>query len=79
MITKLSDPRNGFETWRRFLGEWEPAHRGRYRAMLMQLLQFSFTGDRRQASLGTQPTGSRMAHARWTERGEGARVRCSPS
>ena len=27
----------------------EPAHRGRYRAMLMQLLQFPFAGDRGQA------------------------------
>ena len=49
MITKLNDPANGFEIWRRFLEEWEPAHRGRYRAMLMQLLQFPFTGDRGQA------------------------------
>ena len=49
MITKLSDPENGFEIWRRFLEEWEPAHRGRYRAMLVQLLQFPFTGDRGQA------------------------------
>ena len=48
MITKLSDPANGFEIWRRFLEEWEPAHRGRHRAMLMQLLQFPFTGDRGQ-------------------------------
>ena len=43
------DPANGFEIWRRFLEEWEPAHRRRYRAMLMQLLQFPFTGDRGQA------------------------------
>ena len=50
MITKLSDPANGFEIWRRFLEEWEPAHRGRYRAMLMQLSQFPFVGDRGQAS-----------------------------
>ena len=49
MITKLSDPAIGFEIWRRFLEEWEPAHRGRYRAMLMQLLQFPFAGDRCQA------------------------------
>ena len=49
MITKLSDPANGFESWRRFLEEWEPAHRGWYRAMLMQLLQFPFTGERGQA------------------------------
>ena len=28
MITKLGDPANGFEIWRRFLEEWEPAHRG---------------------------------------------------
>ena len=40
---------NGFEIWRRFLEEWEAAHRGRYRAMLMQLLQFPFAGDRGQA------------------------------
>ena len=46
MITKHSDPANGFEIWRRFLQEWEPAHRGRYRAILMQLLQFPFVGDR---------------------------------
>ena len=49
MITKLRDPANGFEIWRRFLEEWEPAHRGRYRAMLIHLLQFPFTGDRGQA------------------------------
>ena len=49
MITKLSDPGNGFEIWRRFLEEWEPAHRGRYRAMLMQLLQFPLVGDRGHA------------------------------
>ena len=49
MITKVSDPANGFEIWRRFLEEWEPAHRGRYRAMLVQLLQFPFTGDGIQA------------------------------
>ena len=49
MITKLRDPTNGFEIWRRFLEEWEPAHRGRYRAMLVQLLQFTFAGDRGQA------------------------------
>ena len=49
MITKLSNPANGFEIWRRFLEEWGAAHRGRYRAMLMQLLQFPFVGDRGQA------------------------------
>ena len=49
MITKLIDPANGFEIWRRSLEEWEPAHRGQYRAMLMQLLQFPFVGDRGQA------------------------------
>ena len=49
MITKRSDPANRFEIWRRFLEEWEPAHRGRYRAMLMQLLQFPVVGDRGQA------------------------------
>ena len=71
--------------------------------MLMQLLQFPFSGDRGQAlkewerlarqyeaqSLdtlqdtikaaitGTQPTRSRIAEARWTQRDEAARVRCS--
>ena len=49
MLTKLSDSANGFEIWRRFVEEWEPAHRGRYRTMLMQLLQFPFMGDRGQA------------------------------
>ena len=70
--------------------------------MLMQLLQFPFTGDRGQAleewecpvpqyeaqssgtlqddqssNTGTQPTRSRMAEARWTERDEAAGARCS--
>ena len=49
MITRPSDPASGFEIWRRFLEEWEPAHRKRYPAMLMQLLQFPFMGDRDQA------------------------------
>ena len=49
MIAKLGDPTNGFEIWRHVLEEWGPAHRGRYRAMLMQLLQFPFMGDRSQA------------------------------
>ena len=48
MITKLSDPANGFENWRRFLEEWEPAHRGRCRAMLTQLLQCPLVGERGQ-------------------------------
>ena len=34
MITKLRDPANGFEIWRRSLEEWEPTNRGRCRAML---------------------------------------------
>ena len=46
MITKLSDPCNRYEIWRRFLEEWEPAHRSRYRAMLMTILQFTFARDR---------------------------------
>ena len=74
MITRLSDPVEGFEIWRRFLEEWEPVNRGRYRAMLMQLLQCPLTGSRGQAleececpvqkyeaqssNTGTQPTGS---------------------
>ena len=45
----LSDPANGFEIWRRFLEEWERAHRGRYGAMLMHLLQFAIAGNRSQA------------------------------
>ena len=49
MITKPSDPTNGYEILRRFLEEWEPAHRGRYRAMLMTILQVFFTRDRGQA------------------------------
>ena len=49
MITRLSDPVNGLEIWRRFLEEWEPVNRGRYRGMLMQLLQCPLTGSRSQA------------------------------
>ena len=49
MITRLSDPVNGLEIWRRFQKEWEPVNRGRYRAMLMQLLQCPLTGSRGQA------------------------------
>ena len=52
MITKLSDPANEFEIWRRFLEEWEPAHTGQNRAILMQLLQFPFVGERGQALEG---------------------------
>ena len=48
-ITRLSDPVDGLEIWRRFQEEWERVNRGRYRAMLMQLLQFPFVGDRGQA------------------------------
>ena len=44
MITRLSDPVNGLEIWRRYLEEWEPVNRGRHRAMLMQLLQCPPTG-----------------------------------
>ena len=47
MITKLSDPANGFEIWRRSLEEW--VNRGRYRAMLMQWLQCLLMGSRGQA------------------------------
>ena len=46
MITKLSDPANGFGIWRRFLEEREPTHRGRYG---VKLLQFPIVGDRGQA------------------------------
>ena len=49
MITRQRDPVNGLEIWRRFLEEWEPVNRGRYRGMLMQLLQCPLTGSRSQA------------------------------
>ena len=49
MITKLSDTVNGLEIWRRYLEEWEPVNRGRYGAMLMQLLQCPLIGSRGQA------------------------------
>ena len=49
MITRLSDPVNGLEIWRRFLEVWEPVNRGRYRAMLMQLLQCPLTESRGRA------------------------------
>ena len=45
MITRLSDPVNGLEIWRRFLEEWEPVNRSRYRAVLMQLLQCPLMGS----------------------------------
>ena len=48
-ITRLRDPVNGLEIWRRFLEEREQVNRGRYRAMLMQLLQYPLTGSRGQA------------------------------
>ena len=51
MITKLSDPANGFEIWRRCLEEWEPEHRGRYRAMLVQFVAVSVHG-RQRSGLG---------------------------
>ena len=49
MIARLSDPVNGLEIWRRFLEVWEPVNRGRYRAVLMQLLQCPLTESRGQA------------------------------
>ena len=49
MVTRLNDLVDGFEIWRRFLEEWEPVNRGRYRAMLTQLLQYPLTGSRGQA------------------------------
>ena len=49
MITRLSDPVNGLEIWKRFLEVWEPVNRGRHRAMLMQLLQCPLTESRGQA------------------------------
>ena len=50
MITRLSDPVNGPEIWRRFLEEREPVNRGQYRAMLMQLLQCLLMEGRGRAS-----------------------------
>jgi len=49
MVAKLEEPTNGFEVWRRFLEEWEPAHRGRFRAMLTSILNYTFPGDRGKA------------------------------
>ena len=45
MITRLSDPVHQLEIWRRFLEEWEPVNKGRYQAMLMQLLQCPLMGS----------------------------------
>ena len=39
----------GLEIWRRFLEVWEPVNSGRYRAVLMQLLQSPLTESRGQA------------------------------
>ena len=63
MITKLGDPVNGLEIWRRFLEEWEPVNRGRYRAMLMQFLQCLLAESRGQAleGVGTSCTAVRGA------------------
>ena len=87
MITKLSGPTKGFEICRRFLEEWEPAHRDRYRAMLMQSLlvrQYEAQSgdtphDKIKASVDTQFTRPRVAQARRTGRDEAARVICSLS
>ena len=49
MITRLSDTVDGLEIWRRYLEEWETVDRGRYGAMLMQLLQCPLIGSRGQA------------------------------
>ena len=49
MITKLSDPSNGFENLEKLSGEWEPAHREDGTKRCWQLLQFPFTGERGQA------------------------------
>ena len=63
MITRLSDRVNGLEIWKRFLEEWEPVNRGRYRAMLTQLLQCPLMGSRGQAleEWGTSCTAVRGA------------------
>ena len=49
MGAKLCDPNVGYEIQRRLLEEWDPARRGRCRAMLMQVLPFKVEKDRRQA------------------------------
>ena len=65
MITRLSNPVNGLEIWRRFLEEWEPVNRDRYRAMLMQLLQCPH--GKQRSSLGG--VGTFCTEVRSTERG----------
>ena len=65
-ITKLNDPTNRFKFSKRFLEEWEPAHRGRYRAMLTHLLQSPFCG-RQRSGLGGM--GTTRATTRSTEFG----------
>ena len=90
MITRLSDPVNGFEIWRRFLEEWEPVNRGRYRAMLKQRsslrgvgttctavrgAEFGHASGHNQSSnTSTQPTGFRVVQICRTERDEAAGV-----
>eukprot|EP00971_Amphidinium_carterae_P038809 762842-Amphidinium_carterae.1 len=46
---------NGYEAWRRFVAEWAPRARGRYRAMLQSIINFDFTasGMGEQTSLET--------------------------
>ena len=68
MITRLSDPVNGLDIWRRFLEVWEPVNRGRYRTMLMQLLQSPLTESRGPSpgGVGTSCTavrGTEFGHA----------------
>ena len=54
--TKLRDPANGFEIWRRFLEEREPAHRGRYRAMVNAVAAVTVCGRQRSGLGGVGTT-----------------------
>ena len=90
MITRLSDSVYGLEIWRRFLEEWEPVNRGRYRAMLMQLLQCPLTGmsctavrgtelghapgHNQSSNTGAQPTGFRVVQICQIDHDESAEV-----
>ena len=57
---------NGLKIWRRFLEEWEPVNRGRYRAMLMQLLQGPLRGSRGQALRSGNVLYGSARHRIWT-------------
>eukprot|EP00969_Alexandrium_andersonii_P361858 15458482-Alexandrium_andersonii.AAC.1 len=44
-VSSSLEPDNGYDMWRRFLEKWEPEVKGRFRAMLQGILEFSFEGD----------------------------------